>query len=105
MSKVVAAPTPASPERRYPQRTCISCRTIANKRELVRIVRTTEHRIILDPSGKAPGRGAYLCANLTCWEKATKTGLLGKALRATLGEDDATQIMKYGREIDEGTTQ
>ena len=102
MSKVAGAPKSAAPRRRHPQRTCVSCRTTANKRELVRIVRATERRVIPDPSGKAPGRGAYLCANLACWEKATKTGLLDKALRTTVSESDANQIIKYGREMDEG---
>ena len=105
MSKVAEAPNLAGTGRRHPQRTCISCRTTANKRELVRIVRTTERRVIPDPSGKAPGRGAYLCASLACWEKATKTELLDKALRTTVSERDANQIMKYGHEIDEGTAQ
>ena len=105
MSKVVAAPRPAASERRHPQRTCVSCRTTANKREFVRIVRTADRHVIPDPSGKAPGRGAYLCTNLTCWEKATRTGLLDKALRTTVSDSDETQIMKYGREIDEGTAQ
>lgn len=105
MSKVVAAPRPATPEQRQPQRTCVACRTTANKRELVRIVRSAENRIVPDPTGKAPGRGAYLCTNLACWEKGTNTGLLGKALRATLSGDDAIQIMNYRREIDEGTAQ
>ena len=105
MSNAVEAPSPPIPERRHPQRTCVSCRTTTKKQELVRIVRTAEHSVLPDPSGKAPGRGAYLCANLACWEKATKAGLLGKALRTTVSKDDATQIMKYGRETAEGTAQ
>jgi len=105
MSKVAEAPNPAVTGRRHPQRTCVSCRTTTNKRELVRIVRTGEHRVIPDPSGKAPGRGAYLCASLACWEKATKTGLLDKALRTMVSESDANQIMKFRHEIDEGTAQ
>ncbi len=51
-----------------PQRTCIACRTVRNKRELIRIVRTTEHHVEADTTGKKSGRGAYLCRQRECWE-------------------------------------
>lgn len=104
MSSVAEAQGSAAPRRRHPQRTCVSCRTTANKRELVRIVRSADLRVVPDPSGKAPGRGAYLCASLPCWEKAAKTGLLDKALRTSVSESDAGQILKYGHELSEGAS-
>lgn len=51
-----------------PQRTCIACRTVRAKRELIRIVRTTANRVEADPTGKKAGRGAYLCRQRECWE-------------------------------------
>jgi len=51
-----------------PQRTCIACRTVRAKRELTRIVRTTENRVQADPTGKKAGRGAYLCRQRECWD-------------------------------------
>jgi predicted RNA-binding protein YlxR (DUF448 family) len=51
-----------------PQRTCIACRTVRAKRELIRIVRTTTDRVEADPTGKKAGRGAYLCRQRECWD-------------------------------------
>ncbi len=51
-----------------PQRTCIACRTVRSKRELVRIVWTTDH-VEADATGKKAGRGAYLCRQRECWEE------------------------------------
>ncbi len=51
-----------------PQRTCIGCREVEAKRELLRIVRTPEGRVVVDPTGKRAGRGAYLHRERECWE-------------------------------------
>ena len=65
---------------RRPARTCVSCRTEREKRDLVRIVRTPSGDVRLDPTGKASGRGAYLCADPACWEKALKSRAVQRAL-------------------------
>ncbi len=49
-------------------RTCIACRTPAQKNSLIRIVRTVQGELDIDNNGKLPGRGAYLCENVSCWE-------------------------------------
>ena len=72
------------PPRRYPMRTCVACRTERQKRELVRIVRTPDGTVMLDPTGRAPGRGAYLCADSTCWPVALKKSSIERALSAPL---------------------
>lgn len=59
-------------QKHVPMRTCISCRETKSKRELLRVVRTPDGHIVLDPSGKKSGRGAYLCARLSCWQRALK---------------------------------
>ncbi len=69
--------------RRVPERTCIACRNKRPKRALKRIVRTPTGEIIVDETGKANGRGAYICARRECWEQALKRGSLARALRAT----------------------
>jgi hypothetical protein len=67
-------------EARRPARTCVSCRTERDKRDLVRIVRTPSGDVRVDPTGKASGRGAYLCADPVCWEKARKSRAVQRAL-------------------------
>ena len=56
-----------------PQRSCVICRTQKNKNELLRIVRNKENIIKIDEKGKESGRGAYICYNMNCLEKAKKT--------------------------------
>ena len=67
-----------------PQRTCISCRQIKEKKALIRLVRAENGVIEVDISGKKPGRGAYLCPNKVCWELALKKNRLEYALRTKL---------------------
>lgn len=70
------------PPRRYPTRTCVACRTERQKRELVRVVRAPDGTTALDRSGKLPGRGAYLCADGSCWSSALKKKSIERALSA-----------------------
>ncbi len=56
-----------------PKRTCIGCNQIKLKKELIRIVKNKEGQIFIDKTGKANGRGAYLCNNIECLEKAIKS--------------------------------
>lgn len=85
--------------RRQPQRTCIACRRTAGKRDLVRLVRTPEGEIWPDPSGKKPGRGAYLCARQECWLKALADGRIGRALKAELSAADRARMQAYAAEL------
>lgn len=78
-------------EKRAKQRTCIECRKACQKGELIRIVRTPDGQVEYDPSGKANGRGAYLCS-LACLEKALQTHKLDKALRMKVNEEDNERI-------------
>jgi predicted RNA-binding protein YlxR (DUF448 family) len=65
-----------------PQRTCIACRAVRSKRELLRVVRTADQHIVADPTGKQAGRGAYLCRARECWETALSArGRLENALK------------------------
>jgi predicted RNA-binding protein YlxR (DUF448 family) len=82
-------------EKHVPQRTCIVCRSKAYKRELRRLVNTPEG-VIVDPSGRLPGRGAYLCDRRACWERALQTGMLERALRATLTPEAKAALHEHG---------
>jgi len=83
--------------RRAPQRTCIACRTKTDKSLLVRVVRGPSGAVAPDPTGKAPGRGAYLCAAAKCWETGLEKGRLSRALRldAGLSGDAKSALMAY----------
>lgn len=67
-----------------PIRTCIGCGAEKPKRELIRIVRTPEGRYLLDQTGRKNGRGAYLCPNADCLEKAWRTKGLDRSFRETV---------------------
>ena len=65
--------------KKIPLRQCVGCREMKPKRELVRVVRSPEGEVHLDFSGKAPGRGAYVCPDPACLRKAQKAGSLSRA--------------------------
>lgn len=83
---------PAS-RKHTPVRTCVVCRKHDAKRQLTRIVRT-DAGIVVDSSGKMNGRGAYLCDDATCWERALQSDVLSKALRTALTVDDRQRLQQ-----------
>ena len=76
-----------------PQRTCVGCRTVMAKRQLVRIVRTADG-VLVDPSGKLAGRGAYLHDKRSCWENGLK-GSLATALKVALTPVDRQHLENF----------
>lgn len=77
--------------KQHPQRTCIVCRDKKDKRELTRLALSgTDLKI--DVSGKMNGRGAYVCNNPDCWERAASQSILAKALRAEISENDRNYL-------------
>ncbi|MBX5490972.1 MAG: YlxR family protein [Chloroflexi bacterium] len=85
-------PTPR--QRHVPIRTCVGCRQERPKRELVRVVRTPTGEITIDLTGKAAGRGAYLCRAADCWTAALKRDALARALRTTLTPEDREALLR-----------
>ena len=75
-----------------PQRTCTVCRTQKNKSELLRIVKNKENIIKVDEKGKEPGRGAYICLDMECFEKAKKSKKLEKALDIKIDDEIYDEI-------------
>lgn len=70
--------------RKIPQRQCLGCREMKNKKDLIRVVRSPEGEISLDFKGKKPGRGAYVCPNAGCLAKARKSRSLERAFSAQI---------------------
>jgi predicted RNA-binding protein YlxR (DUF448 family) len=83
--------------KRRPQRTCVACREVSGKRQLVRLVRTMEGTVEVDESGKRPGRGAYLCHRRSCWETALQKRRLEQSLRLNdpLTEENLDTLRAY----------
>jgi predicted RNA-binding protein YlxR (DUF448 family) len=81
--------------RHVPQRTCIACKQVRPKRELLRIVRTPQGHVELDATGKKSGRGAYLCARRSCWDLALRKGKLEHEFELTLLAEDRTALEAY----------
>ncbi len=82
-------------QRHIPQRTCIACRQVRPKRELVRVVRSPDGHITLDPTSKKSGRGAYVCARRSCWDIALKKGKLEREFETTLLPEDRAALDEY----------
>jgi len=70
--------------RPVPNRTCVACRTTRPKRDLMRIVRTPAGDVAPDETGRAAGRGAYVCRTGDCLQTAIKKGALSRALKTPL---------------------
>lgn len=70
--------------KKIPQRQCVGCRTMKNKRDLIRVVKSPEGEISLDFVGKKPGRGAYLCPDSACLARARKTKALERAFETAI---------------------
>ena len=70
-----------------PQRTCIGCNSQKDKKDLIRIVKNKEGIISIDKTGKEQGRGAYICDNIECLEKAIKTKRLERTFEIKISEE------------------
>ena len=86
-------PRRAGKRRHIPQRTCVACREVLSKRLMVRIVRSSQG-VVIDPTGKLAGRGAYLHVQRSCWESGLK-GALASALKTELTPEERKRLMNY----------
>ncbi|PKB64516.1 MAG: hypothetical protein BZY80_02580 [SAR202 cluster bacterium Io17-Chloro-G2] len=78
--------------RHIPERTCVGCGQKRPKRELVRVVGTPQGSLLLDTTGKNPGRGAYFCRQSTCWKKGTEKGTLFRRLNVDANPADLDNL-------------
>ena len=72
---------------KVPQRKCIGCNESKPKKELIRIVKTPEGEMLVDDTGRANGRGAYICNKPECLQKAIKTKGLNRAFKMNVDTD------------------
>ncbi|HET9109440.1 MAG TPA: YlxR family protein [Ktedonobacterales bacterium] len=86
---------PQPRQKHIPQRTCIACKEVRPKRELIRVVRTPDGHVQLDPTSKKSGRGAYVCARRSCWDIALKKGKLEREFETTLSAEDRAALEAY----------
>lgn len=87
-------------QKHIPMRTCVGCRTTRPKRDLIRVVRDPEGNVNLDLTGKRSGRGAYLCPNEQCLERAVKGRQLDRALELTIGNEVLADLKRVLHEQD-----
>jgi len=73
--------------RKIPQRMCVGCQEMKSKKELIRVVRTPQDSIEIDPTGKKSGRGAYVCPRVECMQRACKEKRLEKALQRQISKE------------------
>ncbi len=81
-------------KRKIPMRMCVGCKSSKGKKELIRIVRTPDNQLEIDKTGKKSGRGAYICYEIECLEKAVKNKGLEKALNRTIDDDILIRLRK-----------
>lgn len=78
--------------KKIPLRKCLGCQEQFPKKELLRIVRTVNGEVLLDTTGKVNGRGAYICAKLTCFKLAEKKKALQRALECEVSQEVLTRL-------------
>ncbi len=82
-------------QKHVPIRTCVSCRETGAKRGLIRLVRTSEGDVRVDPTGRENGRGAYLCHKSACWQRAVSTPILNRALNTQLTPEAIASLTEF----------
>jgi hypothetical protein len=78
--------------KKLPERTCTGCHETKLKKTLIRVVKTPDKDIVIDPTGKANGRGAYICPRNECLEAAMKTKRLTRALDVDISPDELKKL-------------
>ena len=86
--------------KKVPLRQCIGCGQMKGKKEMMRILRTTEGEIVLDMTGKKNGRGAYLCRSSDCLKKARKSKGLGRSFKMSIPNEVYDQLEKEFEEFE-----
>ena len=78
--------------RKIPLRKCIGCNEMKPKKELIRVVKNKDNVVSVDLTGKANGRGAYICPNIKCFEEAYKNKNFNRALETDITEEIYTKL-------------
>ena len=83
-----------------PQRTCIGCNEKKDKKDFIRIVKDNQNNISIDKTGRANGRGAYICDNIDCLEKAIKNKKIEKSFKMIIDNEVYENLRKLINEND-----
>ena len=73
--------------KKIPQRLCIGCGEMKNKKEMIRVLKTAEDGIVIDETGRKNGRGAYICPSMDCFRKAVKEKGLERSLKMAIPKE------------------
>ncbi len=84
-------------QRKIPLRKCTGCQEMKNKKEMIRIVHNDAGEFFLDATGKKPGRGAYICPNIECLEKAQKSKGLDRSFKKAVPKEVYEQLAEQLR--------
>ena len=87
--------------KKVPMRQCLGCRDMKPKKELLRVVRTPEETVVFDTTGRANGRGAYVCKNSECLKKAVKSKALSRAFGVPVPDEIILSLEQQLENADE----
>ena len=80
--------------RKVPMRKCVGCGEMKSKKEMLRVLKTTEEEFVLDATGKKNGRGAYLCFSKECFDKAVKSKGLERSFKQAIPKEVYEKLAK-----------
>ena len=88
--------------KKIPMRQCVGCREMKNKKELIRVIKTEEEEILIDVTGKKNGRGAYICPNVDCLNKAITAKGLERSFKMSIDKEIYEDLKKELENIEAG---
>ena len=80
--------------RKVPMRKCVGCGEMKSKKEMMRVLKTTDEEFVLDATGKKNGRGAYLCFSKECFDKAVKSKGLERSFKQAIPKEVYEKLAK-----------
>lgn len=86
--------------KKIPMRKCVGCQEMKSKKEMIRVIRTSENEFLLDATGKKNGRGAYICANGDCLAKAVKSRGLERSFKQSIPKEVYETLEKEMKELE-----
>ena len=85
--------------KKIPLRQCIGCGEMKSKKEIIRVLKTTEDEIVIDATGRRNGRGAYICPSMECFKKAVKSRGLERSLKMAIPKEVYEALEKEMEQI------
>ena len=82
-------------DKKVPERTCIGCKLKRDKKDLVRIVRSPDGTVAADETGRMNGRGAYICNDMGCLDKALMKKSFDRAFKSAVSAEDISKLREY----------